>query len=128
MGAIRFTGVLAVCAALALAGCNMGGGAAGDSITGEMATARLQARGWQWMVPPNVIAAGNAKTTTFMSPPPNTMTIMVMEYNPVFAQAAYDAMKGTDPNACRLFGSTIVQITGGTPELRAKAMADLSTP
>jgi hypothetical protein len=115
-----------------LAACNPfgggGGAAAGPSLTGEQATARFAAKGYQWMMQPNVIAAGNAKTTTFMTPPPNTMTIMVMEYNPMFAQAAFNAMKGTDPNACQLFGSTIVQITGGTPELRAKAMLDVSTP
>jgi hypothetical protein len=105
-----------------------GGAAAGASLTGDQATARFQAKGWQWMVQPSVIAAGNAKTTTFMTTPPQTMTIMVMEYNPMFAQAAFNAMKGNDPNACRLFGSTIVQITGGTPELRAKAMQDVSTP
>jgi hypothetical protein len=128
--------MIAICAGLASGACNPFGGSdpgggptvAAGSLTGDVASARLAAKGWQWMVQPNIVAAGNARTTTFMTSPPNTMTIMVMEYNPLFAQAAYDAMKGNDPSACRLFGSTIVQMTGGTPELRTKAMADLSTP
>lgn len=128
---VRFLSIAAIC--VGLAACNPFGGdpgaaAAAGSMTGAQATAKLQAKGWHWMTQPNVVAAGNATTTTVMTAPPNTMTIMIMEYNPMFAQAAYDAMKGNDPNACRLFGSTIVQITGGTPEMRAKAMADIAGP
>ncbi len=132
MTSIRVLSIIAIC--VGLAACNpFGGGdpgaaAAAGSMTGAAATAKLQAGGWQWMMQPNVVAAGNATTTTLMTAPPKTMTIMIMEYNPMFAQAAYDAMKGNDPNACRLFGSTIVQITGGTPEMRAKAMTDISSP
>jgi hypothetical protein len=118
---------------LALAACNPfagdpGAAAAAGSMTGAQATAKLQAKGWQWMSQPNVVAAGNATTTTLMTSPPQTMTIMIMEYNPTFAQAAFNAMNNNDPNACRLFGSTIVQISGGTPEMRAKAMADIAAP
>ena len=118
---------------LALSACNLFGGDPGaaaeaGSLTGAAATAKLNAKGWQWMAEPNTVAAGNATTTTLMTAPPKTMTIMIMEYNPMFAKAAFDAMKGSDPNACRLFGSTIVQISGGTPEMRAKAMADIAAP
>ena len=132
MTPIRVLSIIAIC--VGLAACNpFGGGdpgaaAAAGSLTGAAATAKLQASGWQWMMQPNVVAAGNATTTTLMTAPPKTMTIMIMEYNPMFAQAAYDAMKGNDPNACRLFGSTIVQISGGTPEMRVKAMTDISSP
>ncbi len=127
----RVLSIIAIC--VGLAACNPFGGdpgaaAAAGSMTGAAATAKLQAGGWQWMMQPNVVAAGNATTTTLMTAPPKTMTIMIMEYNPMFANAAYDAMKGNDPNACRLFGSTIVQISGGTPEMRAKAMTDISSP
>jgi hypothetical protein len=118
---------------VALAACNPfaadpGAAAAAGSMTGADATAKLNAKGWQWMTDPNTVAAGNATTTTLMTAPPNTMTIMIMEYNPTFAQAAFNAMNSGDPNSCRLFGSTIVQITGGTPEMRAKAMTDIASP
>lgn len=131
MTPIRALTIIAI--SLGLAACNPfaadpGAAAAAGSMTGAQATAKLQAKGWQWMAQPNVVAAGNATTTTLMTPPPKTMTIMIMEYNPAFAQAAFNAMKGNDPNSCQLFGSTIVQITGGTPEMRAKAMTDIASP
>ena len=131
MTAIRALAVVAV--VIGLAACNPfagdpGAAAAAGSMTGAQATAKLQAKGWQWMSAPNVVAAGNATTTTLMTQPPQTMTIMIMEYNPTFAQAAFNAMNKNDPNSCRLFGSTIVQINGGTPEMRAKAMADIAGP
>lgn len=131
MTPIRLFSIIAIC--VGIGACNPFGGdpgaaAASGSMTGAQATAKLQAKGWQWMMQPNVVAAGNATTTTLMTAPPKTMTIMIMEYNPMFAGAAYDAMKGNDPNACRLFGSTIVQISGGSPEMRAKAMADIASP
>jgi hypothetical protein len=131
MTPIRALSIIAI--VFALAACNPfsadpGAAAAAGSMTGDAATAKLQAKGWQWMTPPNKIAAGNATTTTLMTAPPKTMTIMIMEYNPTFAQAAFSAMDKGDPNSARLFGSTIVQISGGTPEMRAKAMADIAGP
>jgi hypothetical protein len=131
MTPIRALVIIAI--AFGLAACNPfagdpGAAAEAGSLTGAQATAKLNAKGWQWMAQPNVVAKGNATTTTLMTAPPKTMTIMIMEYNPAFAGAAFNAMKGNDPNSCQLFGSTIVQITGGTPEMRAKAMSDIASP
>jgi len=131
MTPIRALTIIAI--SLGLAACNPfeanpGAAAEAGSMTGAAATAKLNAKGWQWMAEPNVVAAGNATTTTLMTAPPKTMTIMIMEYNPTFAQAAFNSMKGNDPNSCQLFGSTIVKISGGTPEMRAKAMADIAAP
>jgi hypothetical protein len=113
--------MLLVCFAecLSLAGCSK----SGEDLTGAQAVARLTAKGWEPMVPPSVIDKGSAKTTTFMSKPPKPVTIMIMEYNSSrIGHAAYDAIKGPDS---ALYGDTIVMVSGGTPELRQKALNDI---
>jgi len=103
--------------------------AAAGALTGEVGVARLKAKGWQFLTEPTIVDQGSARTTTAISAPPNTATILIMEYkSAMIGQAAFNAMKASDPAGNAMVGNTIITVSGAKPELKAKAMQDIMNP